>query len=64
MSRHLHPDFLQQLDEIVDIKYLRNILNSHGVCRQQRSANDFKCLVFGALWRDSAFQPMATFDDE
>ena len=64
MSRHFHTDFLQQLDEVIDVEYLGNVLDSDRVGRQQRGTDDLQCLVLGSLRRDFALQPMPSFDDE
>ena len=63
-ARHLHPDVLQQQDEVLYIQYLGDVLDVDGLAREQRGANHLKGLVLGALGLDAALQRVAAFYDE
>ena len=61
---HLHPDVLEQSDQIVDVENIRDIADPHCVAREQRGADHLQSLVLGTLRHDGSTQGMAAFDNE
>ena len=54
VTSHLHVDVSEQLDEVVHIADVRDVVNRHRLTGQQRSTDDLKCFVLGALWCDGS----------
>ena len=59
--RYLHPNVLEQLDEVVDVTNVGNILYGDLVTGQQRGTDNLQRLVLGALWLDGATQQVSAF---
>ena len=61
---HLDTDFLQQLNEVVDIEDVRHILDAHWLLGEDGGTDDLQRLVLGTLWGDGSLERMTALYDE
>ena len=64
MLRNLHTYFLEQLDEVVHIQYIRHIINAHRLIGKDGGTDYLQRLVLGALGGDSTLERMSALYNE
>ena len=64
MLRHLHTYFLEQLDEVVHIQYVRHIINAHRLIGKDGGTDYLQRLVLGALGIDGTLERMSALYNE
>ena len=64
VTRHLHTNVAQQLDEVVDIEDVRYIGDAHRVAGEQCGTDHLQRLVLGTLRCDGSLQGVTTLNDK